>query len=123
MSGYYTVKHRKACSEAVAFLIANGYVHAEHRAREGEDDDRGDLAGIPGLVVEVKTGKTPRWNDWLDQLDAEIRREHERVGHPPDGIVLWRPPGITEPARWLVVRRLSSEITRLRAEDDLGGVA
>ena len=114
MSGYYTQKHRQAVRAAVRWLIDNGHPHAEARAREGEDEDRGDIAGIPGLVIEVKTGATPRWNDWLDQLDAELAREQQRTGQPADGIILWRKPGVTDPARWLTIRRLAAEAAEWR---------
>ena len=117
MSAYYTKRHRKACADAIAYLRSHGFRHAEHRSREGEDDDRGDIAGIPGVVIEVKTGQTPRWAEWLEQLDAEIAREHKRTGFAPDGLVLWRRPGVTSPAGWLSVRSFGAEVARRLDEE------
>lgn len=123
MSGYYTKRHRQACAEAVRYLISRGYVHAEHRAREGEDDDRGDIAGIPGFVIEVKTGQTPRWSEWMAQLDAELGREWERTGRETEGIILWRPKGVTKPSEWLAVRRFRAEVRNLLDADGMGASA
>ena len=54
------------------FLQANGYPHAERRALAGQAD-RGDIAGIPGLVIEVKNEKTMRLAEYLDEAHAEAR--------------------------------------------------
>jgi hypothetical protein len=94
----------RAERDAVAWLRANGHPHAE-RIRAGWQDDRGDIDGIPGLVIEVKSARTPRWQEWLDELDVEMVN-----AGCSDGIVLWKPPGCGDPGRWLAVRRLTNEM-------------
>lgn len=114
--GYYTKRHDKAVRDACQYLINHGYRHAEPRARSGEDADRGDIAGVPGFVIEVKTGE-PKWKAWRDQLNAEVARETARTGVPCDGFVLWRPQGWTDPGLWWVMRPFGAEVARWRLDE------
>lgn len=70
--------------ELVQFLKENGFPHAERRALRGADD-RGDIVGIPGLVIEAKSHNRLDLPGWLDQL----REEKERDGGS-DGAVIAR---------------------------------
>ena len=80
----------------VDYLRANGVPHAERRARNGAKD-RGDLSGIPGLVVEAKNTKTLSLAAWVDEAEVERRNDgaafglvwHHRRGKasPGDGYV------------------------------------
>jgi len=76
----------------VNYLIEHGWPNTERRALHGSDD-RGDIAGIVGLVVEAKNDKRFDLAGWLDEATAE--RDHDgadlgvawfkRRGHPSPG--------------------------------------
>lgn len=61
------------------FLRANGWPWAERRALAG-NRDRGDVSGIPGVVIEAKAAKTIRLADWLKELDVEMVNDHATTG-------------------------------------------
>lgn len=54
----------------VAFLIERGWIHAERRRLEGALD-RGDIAGIPGLVIEAKNTRGYDLATALDEATTE----------------------------------------------------
>lgn len=80
----------------VTYLRDNGVPHAERRALAGSTD-RGDITGIPGVVVEAKNAKTTTLGTWVDE--AEVERVNDRAdvgvvwhhrrgkGSPADGYV------------------------------------
>ncbi len=96
-------KGDRAERELVAWLSRNGYRDA-HRSRAGWSDDVGDILGIPGLVVEVKSAKTLRLGPWLDELDVEKANAGVR-----DGVLIVRRPGHPDPGQWFAVRRVRDE--------------
>ncbi len=57
-------------SAIVAYLRGQGFPHAERRALTGTAD-RGDLTGIPGVVVEAKNCRRHEWAAWLDEAGEE----------------------------------------------------
>lgn len=52
------------------YLVANGFPYAERRARSGKLD-KGDIAGIPGLVIEAKNVKQLNLAGWIEELRVE----------------------------------------------------
>jgi hypothetical protein len=54
----------------IAFLRANGFPRAERRALAGTQD-RGDVAGIPGVVIEIKNHQTAQLAAWIDEALRE----------------------------------------------------
>jgi hypothetical protein len=83
-------------SAIVDFLRVSGVPHAERRALNGSQD-RGDIAGIPGVVIEGKNAKAVTLAAWLDEAEAERVNDnaliaavwHHRRGKasPGDGYV------------------------------------
>jgi hypothetical protein len=57
-------------TRAVNHLIARGFKYAERRALQGTND-RGDVSGIPGVVIEVKNQKQMDLAGWIDETLAE----------------------------------------------------
>lgn len=57
--------------EVARFLAANGHQHVERAYGAGRSDDRGDLDGLPGWVVEVKNHKSIDLAGWCDEAEAE----------------------------------------------------
>ncbi len=61
--------------------------------------DVGDIGGLPDVMIEVKAGK-PALASWLRELD----RQTKNLG-ATSGFVVWRTPGTTDPAEWIVISR------------------
>ncbi|KUJ65599.1 hypothetical protein ACZ90_45945, partial [Streptomyces albus subsp. albus] len=67
-------KGTSAESAVVAYLRSRGFIQAERRALNGSQD-RGDVAGIPGTVLEVKNCARTELASWVDE--AEIERVND----------------------------------------------
>lgn len=57
-------------SEIVRCLVAAGWPHAERRALNGAVD-KGDISGIPGVVIEAKNENRVSLASWVDEAEAE----------------------------------------------------
>ena len=69
-----------AYETAVAkYLVEHGFPYAERRALNGSTD-RGDIAGIPGVVLELKAAKTLCLSEWMDEVRVEKQNAHAEVG-------------------------------------------
>lgn len=66
-------------SEIVRVLIAAGWPYVERRRLSGRYD-RGDIAGIPGVVIEAKAAKTFTLAGWLDEAHTERDNDHADLG-------------------------------------------
>jgi len=85
---------------AVVDFLKPFWPWVERRALNGSKD-RGDVAGIPFVVIEAKAAKTMRLNDWLAELDDEIVAADagtgavfvKRIGRTKaeDGFIVMRP--------------------------------
>jgi hypothetical protein len=76
----------------VAYLRDHGVPHAERRVMGG-GSDRGDVAGIPGVVIEAKNVASLQLAAWVDEAEAE------RVNDRADVAVVWHHRrGKTSPA-------------------------
>ncbi len=94
-------KGRRAEIAVAEWLAANGWPHAEPTRRSGWSDDRGDIDGIPCVVVEVKNHKTFDIPAWLEELEDEV----DNAG-AVTGVVVIKRRGSTDPADWYAVMRL-----------------
>jgi hypothetical protein len=63
-------KGTSAETAVVNYLNANGFPHAERRALAGIND-KGDVGGIPFVVVEVKAHRTYTIPSWMKELATE----------------------------------------------------
>jgi hypothetical protein len=63
----------------VEHLRSEGWPGAERRALLG-GGDRGDIAGIVGVVIEAKNCKQARWGEWLDEARRESANASASVG-------------------------------------------
>lgn len=78
------------------FLADEGFPHVERRALAGMSD-RGDIAGIPGWVLEAKNCQRTELAGWVDEAALEQANDgaefsavwHHRRGkaQPADGFV------------------------------------
>lgn len=84
-------------SAVVEFLKGVGWPYAERRALSGRED-QGDVAGIPGVVIECKNQNRQSLAEWLDEALTERNNASADVGavwfkrvgrgSPGDGYVL-----------------------------------
>lgn len=83
-------------SAVVSFLRTQGFPYAERLALQG-GKDRGDITGIPGIVIEVKACQEYAFNAWL----REARVERDNAG-ADFGLVVAKPRmvGTTRTGQW-----------------------
>ncbi|MBT2213484.1 hypothetical protein [Actinomadura sp. NEAU-AAG7] len=89
-------KGTAAETAVVHYLRGAGFPHVERRAGAGRLD-AGDIAGIVGVVIEVKAHARTELAAWLD----ETRRETAN-GHADYGAVWHKRRGKGSPADWFV---------------------
>lgn len=66
-------------SEGVRVLHEEGATGAERRALAGILD-RGDIAGLPGVVIEMKAERPYDLAGWIAEVEAERRNDGSDVG-------------------------------------------
>lgn len=70
--------------------------YVERRTLSGQND-RGDIAGIPGVVIEVKNEKEFKLSQWLKEAQVERSNDNADVG------AVWhKKRGTTNPGEWYV---------------------
>ena len=88
-------KGRRAEIAVAEYLRTVGFDHAEPTRRSGWADDRGDIDGIPGVVIEVKDQQRHCLPEWLRELQAEV----ENAG-AACGVLVVKRKGYPNPADW-----------------------
>jgi len=87
-----------AAELAVAKWLVNlGWIHAE-RSRAGWRDDRGDIDGMPGCVIEVKSHKKFDLPGYLKELKVEMGNARAWTG-----TVILKRPGSTDVNDWYAI--------------------
>ena len=82
-------KGTNAESAVVSYLQSRfPYAQIERRALQGSRD-RGDITGLPGIVIEVKADKSYRITEWLKETEQERINDNARLG-----ILVVKPKGI-----------------------------
>jgi hypothetical protein len=61
------------------YLRDNGFPYAERRVTQGSKD-RGDIGGIPGVVIECKAEKLITLAEYMDEVAVEKANAHAPVG-------------------------------------------
>lgn len=96
-------KGTAAESAVVSFLQSAGFPHAERLALQG-GKDRGDITGIPGIVVEVKNCQEYTFSAWLGECQAETENAKADFGFV---VAKPRMVGTTRTGQWYALMRLS----------------
>lgn len=96
-------------SAIVDYLRNNGVPHAERRTLNGAKD-RGDLAGLPGVVCEAKSAARMELAAWLDEAEKERANAGAAVG-----FVWAKRRGKASPADGYVVMSGAMVVSLLRA--------
>lgn len=102
-------KGTAAESAVVAYLREQGAVHAERRALAGAHD-RGDIAGLPGVCIEVKDHQHISLAEFVDEAVTEGVNAHADVA------LAWiKRRGKGSPADWYVAMTGAQAVALLRA--------
>ncbi len=83
-------KGTRAETAVVRWLRENGFAGAERRALQGVAD-KGDVAGIPGIVVEVKDRRSYAIPAWLRETETETA-----AADADHGVLVVKPNGVGE---------------------------
>lgn len=97
-------KGTKAESAVVAFLRQAGFPHAERRTMRGSRDT-GDIAGLPGIVIEVKDHAKMTLAEWVDEAHQEGLNEFDAQRARKGSVVslVWhKRRGRASPGSWYV---------------------
>ena len=84
-------------SAIVTYLQERGWIHAERRALAGRDD-RGDIAGLPGVCIEAKSAARHELAQWWEQAKVERRNANAETT-----CVWFKRRGKTSPAEGFVL--------------------
>lgn len=84
-------------SRIVAYLQTCGWPYAERRALNGAKD-RGDIAGLPAVVIEAKSAARVELAGWLDEANKEAENDGADLG-----VVWFKRRGKTSPADGFVL--------------------
>ena len=88
----------------VDHLRAHGWPDAR-RYLAGDGRQPGDVDAIPGVVFEVRSRAECKPGSWM--ADAEAQAGPERLA-----VVIYHPPGVGDPARWVAMVR-AEQLLRL----------
>lgn len=84
--------------DVVRHLRVNGFPHAERAYGAGRPDDRGDIVGLPGVVIECKNHARIDLAGWL----AEAERERVNAG-ARFGVVVYKRRGCNAAKAYVVM--------------------
>lgn len=101
-------KGREAENRVVEYLKANGFPYVERRRLSGVND-KGDIAGIPGVVIEVKAEKSFDLAGWVKELATEIANAGAFTG-----AVIHKRRGTLDVGRWYVTTTVEEFVRLLR---------
>ena len=107
------VKGRETENQAVGWLRLKGYINAERRRLAGVED-QGDVTGMPGMCIEVKSAAVWKPVQWL--RECEVERENSQADV---AFVMARPKGGTDVEDW-VIMMTPDQLFRLLVEAGWG---
>jgi hypothetical protein len=110
-------KGTAAETAVVQYLQAAGFAQTERRALNG-NLDRGDIAGIPGVVIEVKNCARQELPAWV--AEAELERDNDNATL---GVVWHKRRGKGNPADWFVTMSGAQFAALLREQQGLDALA
>lgn len=102
-------KGTTAETAVASYIKSKGWPYAERRTLSGMND-RGDIAGILGVVIEVKNCKEMDLSGWLKEAQREKQNDH--ADH---GVVWHKKRGTTDPGQWYVTMTGESFAELLKA--------
>jgi hypothetical protein len=100
---------------AVVEYLRQWWPGAERRALAGTKD-RGDVAGIPSTVCEVKNEKAITLAAYMAELEAEMANEAAHTGTTPTGVVIVKRRGVGDVSKWYAVMPVAEWVALRRGE-------
>jgi len=87
------------------------------RIQAGTHDDKGDVSGWPGVIIEVKDRKVHSWGAYFTQLRAQMQNAEAFTG-----VIICKRPGHTDVAQWMAVMPMDEwfALVRLLEEKNNG---
>lgn len=113
MSNPQKAKGSGAERAVVDHLRANGFPHAERRLA-GSSKDRGDIAGVPGVVIEVKNCERTALAAWL--AEAAVEQANDGAAY---GLVWHKRRGRSDAGQWYATLP-AAQLVRLLREAGYG---
>lgn len=108
MTNRSKIKGSAAERAVVEHLRANGFPHAERRLA-GSTKDRGDIAGVPAVVIEVKNCERTDLAGWVDE--AVIEQANDGADY---GIVWHKRRGRGDAGQWYATMSAGQLVQLLR---------
>jgi hypothetical protein len=94
-------KGTSAETAVVNWLQSKGRKHVERRSLNGSHD-RGDIAGIPCVVIEVKNCAKMELSQWVSELQVEMHNDKAETG-----TVIHKKRGTTDVGYWYATMPVS----------------
>lgn len=94
MSNPAKAKGSKAERDVVSYLIEKGFPYAERRLA-GAQEDKGDIAGVNGVCIEIKDHKSMALSTWVEEMLLETK--HAKAW---TGVVWHKRKGKSSPGEW-----------------------
>jgi hypothetical protein len=103
---------------AVVNYLRQFWPSVERRALMGAKD-KGDVAGIPNVVIEIKNHATYKLTEWIKETEIERNNAQASVG-----ILVIKPKGIgvSQVNKWYAVVPLETMVTLLNGERSVEGL-
>lgn len=102
------IKGTRAESAVVAYLRAHGFPGAERRALSGSQD-RGDVSGVLGHVLEVKNCAQMSLGAWVDEAEVERANDGAEIG-----VCVHHRRGKGDAGEWFVTQPLAQWVAERR---------
>ncbi len=100
-------KGTAAETAVVLYLRRMGLLYAERRALHGAAD-KGDITGIPEVMIEVKNHSSIKLAEWIGEVEAQ------KVNADADiGVVWHKRKGKGDPSEWYVTMTGAQFVTIL----------
>lgn len=111
-------KGTAAESAFVNFMVEHGFVYVERRSLKGKAD-RGDISGLPGVVIEIKSGSRLAIPEWLKELEVEMVNDGSSEGYL---IIKPKGKGKGRVEDWWVVTTVGQWLPTMRKSQDVQAV-
>lgn len=103
---------------AVVNYLRQFWPSVERRALSGAKD-KGDVAGIPNVVIEIKNHASYKLTEWIKETEVERNNAQASVG-----ILVIKPKGVgvSQVDKWYAVVPLETMVTLLNGERSAEGL-
>ena len=101
-------KGSKAELDVVKYLQSHGWIYAERRLA-GDRNDKGDVAGVNGVCIEIKNRTKTSLAEWVQEMLVETKNALARTG-----VVIHKRNGKADVADWYATLPVSMYVQLLK---------